>query len=253
MAGQQGGQQEQAGLSQTSVKIQNLWLAVENQEDEQHPALSLRVGVCNQGRQAENNLVLRVVVVDPNGAVLEAGQSENQVQVSQLPAGGDRQLFLSHEIKRPQLGTPQAPDLYQVRIILEGARGQALDTLERSFGVEQLRPGRYRFKQEGRNIALEPSDDKADTFWIANQFDYISLDRFEPHWKLQENGVTIAQGTLDPMPVPPGQCIKMSLPIDGINYKAKARYECVLCFRPIAKTLWAPAEQSVSSGRLRVQ
>jgi len=253
MAQQQGGQQEHAVLSQTGVNIRNLSIAMENQDAKQHIMLSLRVDVYNQGRQAENDLVLRAQVADPSGAVLEVGQSRHQVRVCELPAGGDRQLFLSYEIKHPQLGTPQRPCLYQVRLIIEDHKGRVLDTLLQSFGVEQFRPERFRVRQVGRNIALEPSDDKADTFWIANQFDYISLDRFEPHWKLQENGITIAQGKLDPMPVPPGQCIKMSLPISGIHYKAKARYECVLCFRPIAKTLWAPAEQSVSSGRLRVQ
>jgi len=108
-------------------------------------------------------------------------------------------------------------------------------------------------KQMEQNIAIEPNGRKPGMFRVSNQYDYISLDRFEPRWELQENGTTIAQGELEPMPVLPGQSVKMSLPLDDTHYKTTACYELILSFQPIVRSLWAPAEQFVSSGKLRIQ
>ena len=103
-----------------------------------------------------------------------------------------------------------------------------------------------------QNIAMRASGKELGVFRVSNQFDLISLERFEPHWELQEDGTTIAQGKMDPVPVLPGQSIKMSLPLDDIRYKNTAHYEYVLCFRPVVNSLWGQAEQSVATGKLRV-
>jgi hypothetical protein len=249
----EGGRQGQAVLNQTDVNIRKLSLAVESHDVEQQTVLSFRIDVCNQSLQTANDLVVRALVQDPNGTVLSPEQSKLLTQLNCLPAGVDCQVFLSLEIENPILWTQEMPDLYQVRLIMEDHQGRVLDTLVQSFGIQQFRSGHYGVKQAGQNIAMEPSDEEAGTFLIANQFDYISLDRFEPHWELQEDGTTIAQGKLAPMSVLPGQAIKMSLPMDGIHCKATAHYEWIMSFRPITNTLWAPADQSVTSGRLRLQ
>ena len=253
MARTEGGRQEQAVTNRTDVNIRRLSLAVESQDVKQQTMLSFRIDVYNQSLQTANNLVLRALVQDPDGTVLSPKQSKLLTQLNCLPAGVNCQAFLSLELESPILWTQESPGLYQVHLTLEDEHGRVLDTLARAFGIQQFRSGHYGVKQPGQNIAMEPSDEETGTFWIANQFDYITLDRFEPHWELQEDGTTIAQGKLKPMSVPPGQSIKMSLPLGDIHTKSTAHYEWILSFRPITNTLWAPADQSVTSGRLRLQ
>ena len=107
-------------------------------------------------------------------------------------------------------------------------------------------------KRTKQNIAMQPSGKELGVFRVSNQFDHISLERFEPHWELQEDGTSIAQGKMDPMAVLPGQSINLSLPLGDICYKSTAHYEYVLCFRPVVNSLWGQAEQSVTTGKLPV-
>jgi len=215
--------------------------------------LSLITDVSNPSGHSKCNLVLRALVQGPDGTVLSTEQSKLLVELKHLPANTKRQVFLSLEIENPQVWTQEMPEQYKVQLVLEDRRGRVLDTHAQAFGIQQSYSGRYGIKQVGQHIAMEPCDEGTDTFWIANQFDYISLDRFEPHWELQEDGSTIAQGKLEPMPVPPGQSIKIALPASDVSYKATAHYEYVLCFRPVVNTMWGPAEQSVTTGKLRIQ
>jgi len=122
----------------------------------------------------------------------------------------------------------------------------AVDTRKGSIAL-----GIQNVKQTKQNIAMEPSGKELGVFHVSNRFDHISPERFKPHWELQENGTTIAEGKMNPMPVLPGQSIKMALPIKDIRYKSTAHYEYVLCFRPVVNTLWGQAEQSVTTGKLR--
>jgi hypothetical protein len=253
MTRSKGGHQKQAALKQTDVNIRTLSLALQSHERNQQALLSLRIDVSNQSPHSECDLVLRALVQDPDGTVLSTEQSKLLVELKHLPAGANRQVFLSLEIENPRLWTQEILEQYELQLAIEDNHGRVLDTLVRAFGIQQFYSGHYGIKQVGQHIAMEPSDEGADTFWIANQFDYISLDRFEPHWELQEDGTTIAQGKLEPMPVPPGQSIKIALPVSDVPYKATAHYEYVLCFRPVVNTMWGPAEQSVTTGKLRIQ
>jgi hypothetical protein len=253
MTRSKGEHQEQAALKRTDVSIRNLSLALQSQTGKQQTLLSLRTDVSNPSPHSKHDLVLRARVQDPDGTVLRTEQSKLQLELKQLPAHANRQVFLSLEIETPRLWAQDLPEQYELQLTIEDRHGRVHDTLVRAFGIRQFYSGHYRIKQMGQHIAMAPSDEGADTFWIANQFDYISLDRFEPHWELQEDGSTIAQGKLDPMPVPPGQSIKIALPVSDVPYKATAHYEYVLSFRPVVNTMWGPAEQSVTTGKLRIQ
>ena len=252
MTGLKGEQQGKVTPQHNGIKIHKLSLAIRKPNAKGQALLSLRAEIGNQAAQDARNLMLQAQVEDPDGKLLTQEQPQSTVPISCLRSGVDCDVFLNHQIDWPHLWAPQRPNLYQVRLVLKDDQGQVLATHRQAFGIQQFPSGHYGIKQVGQNIALAPSDEETNAFWIANLFDYISLDRFEPHWELQEDGVTIAEGTLERLPVPPGQSIKMSLPINGIDYRRTARYEWILSLRPLTKSLWSPAEQSVTTGRMRL-
>lgn len=253
MTGIKGEQQGKVNPKHGDIDIRKLSLAIRKPTVKGQVLLSLRVEVSNQAAQDARHLTLQAQVEDPGGKVLTPEQAQSTVQISCLRRGVDCDVFLHHLIDWPHLWAPQAPNLYQVRLVISDEQGQVLDTHRQAFGIQQFPSGHYGIKQVGQNIALAPSDEETNAFWIANLFDYISLERFEPHWELQEDGVTIAEGTMERLPVPPGQSVKMSLPINNIDYRRTAHYEWILSLRPITKSLWSPAEQSVTTGRVRLQ
>ncbi|MDR7267928.1 beta-galactosidase [Pelomonas saccharophila] len=98
------------------------------------------------------------------------------------------------------------------------------------FGDGLIQPDRtpnphlYEVQKVLSPIQFEAFDARASTVSVRNRHDFRDLSGFAFEWALQENGVTVASGSLAALSTPARQTQKVKLPLAGIPRKPGAEY-----------------------------
>lgn len=98
------------------------------------------------------------------------------------------------------------------------------------FGDGLIQPDRtpnphvYEVQKVYSPIQFEAFDPRSSTVTVRNRHDFRDLSGFAFEWALQENGVTVASGSLAALSTQARQTQKVKLPLAGIARKAGAEY-----------------------------
>jgi beta-galactosidase len=104
----------------------------------------------------------------------------------------------------------------------------------------------WEFKKVMQNIDVQPVDLVAGKLKVLNRYSFTKLDEFNVFWELQENGITIQNGTFAPLKVKPYETIDLNIPLRKPSLKAGAEYFLRVRFKLAVQKSWAPIGHEVA-------
>ncbi|MGE4490393.1 MAG: glycoside hydrolase family 2 TIM barrel-domain containing protein [Kiritimatiellales bacterium] len=100
-------------------------------------------------------------------------------------------------------------------------------------------PGLFALKYVQRNVHVLPGDLKSGTVRIQNRFDFSMLDeKVSGHWKLEADGVSVAEGDVPDLAIPPHQEQSASLDLPPLDVADGKEYFLTVSF--LAKENYHP-------------
>jgi len=102
-------------------------------------------------------------------------------------------------------------------------------------------PGLYEVKKVYQYIKVKPVDLHRGVVKIINQYAFLNLDKFDIHWFVERDGVSILNGKLPLLSVAPQSECEVTIPIQDIEWVADSEYFLTIEIRLNESTLWADA------------
>ncbi len=97
-------------------------------------------------------------------------------------------------------------------------------------------------------VSFEAEDLAAGKIKVKNRYAFTNLKKFRPAWRLLEDGVQVANGSLVPLDVAPGESTTITLsPQEKFTFKPGREYLLNLSLSLIENELWAKAPYEVAS------
>lgn len=100
-------------------------------------------------------------------------------------------------------------------------------------------PGLYEVKKVYQYIKVKPVDLHRGIVKIINQYAFLDLNKFDIHWFVEKDGVSVLKGKLPLLSVAPQSECEVIIPIQNIEWVPGSEYYLTLEFRLNESTLWA--------------
>ncbi|CAA9213641.1 MAG: GH2 [uncultured Acidimicrobiales bacterium] len=81
---------------------------------------------------------------------------------------------------------------------------------------------------------------------VANELGFLDLSWLDPFWSVEVDGLEVASGRLEPLPVPPGQSAVLRVPVPELGLQAGQRAHLSVSFRTRSDSSWAPSGHEVA-------
>ena len=107
------------------------------------------------------------------------------------------------------------------------------------FSDRTASPKLWELKKVYQYIGMTLVSEQEGTVKIKNKYPFTNLNQFETAWILEEDGIPIQQGLLDPLDIKPGESREVRIPIKTINFIPGAEYWLKISFRLKSDELWA--------------
>lgn len=239
-------------ISGEDVRVQNLeieagWVGGRNEVP-----LDLFVDLLNLRAKAGEDLMVSAIIQDPEGALVHTTHSRLVERIDTLDLRRQQQIHLCAHVPMPLLWSAENPALYSLLLTLETRSGTIYDAVATEFGVRRPTAHTYEILNVHQKIWIEAVKNKPGTFQICNHFDYLSLKHFEPRWELVEDGVSMAKGTLAPLPIGPQHCGKMHVPKISRCYTQNRERVLKISFHAIEGAFWASRGQCVAQAQFNL-
>jgi beta-galactosidase len=114
------------------------------------------------------------------------------------------------------------------------------------FPDRSPQPGLWEVKKVYQPVGIEAVDARTGKLEVTNRFSFTNLDEYEVTWTLQENGMSLQDGTLDSVDVGPGEEATVTVPFEQPSLEPGADYHLMLRFRLADDTHWADAGHTVA-------
>ncbi len=114
-------------------------------------------------------------------------------------------------------------------------------------------PKLWEVRKVYQYIAVEPAGSGTGRVRVRNKYDFTDLSEFDPVWVLEQDGVAVQQGKLNPIPVPPKGATELQIPFDTAGFLPGAEYWLKLSFRTRTRKLWAEPGHEVAWEQLPVR
>jgi beta-galactosidase len=101
-------------------------------------------------------------------------------------------------------------------------------------------PKLWETKKVYQYVSVDPVDANKGQLNFRNKYYFTNLDEFETTWELQKDGVTVEQGEIKNLNVPPAGTKKLTIPFVE-SLAADSEYWINITFRTKKKNIWADA------------
>lgn len=114
------------------------------------------------------------------------------------------------------------------------------------FSDRSLTPKIWEVKKVYQPVRIEPVFDKKDRVRVTNLYGFANLIELEPRWAIWKNGIPIQSGRLEPINLPSGEQIELTIPFASIEAEPPGEYRLRLSFHLLQRTIWAPAGHEIA-------
>ncbi len=115
------------------------------------------------------------------------------------------------------------------------------------FSDRSPKPHYPELKRAYQWVTFTPVDVAHGRINVRNRYAFTNLSKFVPRWTLSEDGVTIAQGTLAPIDLPPGASKEVTIPVETGLARPGREYFVQLSFGLAKPEIWAKAGYEVAT------
>ena len=120
------------------------------------------------------------------------------------------------------------------------------------FSDRTPKPHYPELKRVYQWVSFTPIDVEHGKIAIRNRYAFTNLNKFVPHWKLSEDGITISEGKLSPVDLAPGASTNLVLPIKVASPKSGREYFVQLSFELAKTEIWAKAGYDVATAQFQI-
>ncbi|HWB27774.1 MAG TPA: glycoside hydrolase family 2 TIM barrel-domain containing protein [Chitinophagaceae bacterium] len=117
------------------------------------------------------------------------------------------------------------------------------------FSDRTLKPHYPELKHAYQWISIKPADISKGSVLIRNKYQFISLDDFQGHWSLAENGVEVSGGLLTVGHIGAGDSATVQVPV-SYTHKPGAEYILRISFTLRKDEIWAKKGYEIASQQL---